>query len=321
MKKFCPKCGVSIERGIFCSTCEQKDLEYKQIKIKLCPSNRYFSHGKWTTFKNLRSLTEKLLHESFKKKVKVIRGLELHEDILLKPGLSKELQTIISVDQEEYVIPINVEVTYSPGVSKLGSSYFEGILQLRNATDEVKDYIRRVIAKNKDRNMFVNNTTEKKDAADYYFVNKHHINVVALKVIRNFGGYMIQSPKLFSRNKQTSKDIYRLNVQLTVPKFKVGDIVSVNDNTILVRKTSKDISGFDLAKKKHSTFRFNEKNADKIEVIKKQKTTISRTKPELRILNPETYQEEQAINPLNLKLKSGQKVIIVKNKNKFYIIK
>jgi len=220
----------------------------------------------------------------------------------------------------EYVIPIYVEVTYSPVVGKFGSSYFEGILQLRNATQEIKDYITKYFDKNAGRNVFVNNVVEKDNSVDYFFVTKRHILPLANKLIRNFGGYYDPNEQLFSRNHLTSKDLFRLNVLVLVAPFKAKDVVLIDEQPILISRLGKIITGFNLKKGKKYTFSYDEKTKDKVKVMKKYKTTVSKIMPDLEILEPETYQPVSANNPKELDLKLGEKIKCVKFKKDYYVI-
>lgn len=320
MAKFCPKCGLTIKSGTLCENCTEISLDYKPIKIKLCPSNKVFQKGKWNKFTDLKALTQKLVKDTFDKKTKIIQGLEEYPDILLKSGIKKDLQIVISMKGEMFEIPISVEVTTSPGISKQGSTYFEGILQLRHARTEIKEYVKKYMTKNVSKNVFINNVVEKNESVDYYFVTKRHIMPLANKIIRNFGGYASQNAQLFSHNKQTSKDLFRLNVLLVVPRFEEGSVVIVDEKPILIRKMSKIIVGIDLTRGKIMNFTFNEKNEPNILILNKQKTTVTKTHPSLEIMSPEDYQSTPTENPLKLELKVGQKIIVIKHK-KFYVIK
>jgi NMD protein affecting ribosome stability and mRNA decay len=321
MKKFCPKCGTPIEKGIFCSDCKELQLDFRQTKIKLCPSKRYFYRGKWTKFKDMRALTKLILDDAIKQKFKLIHGLEAYDNLLEKPGLQKILDVFVDVSGEEYKLPIEVEVTYSPGYTKLGSTYFEGILQLRNASSEVKEYIKNYFVKNAPRKVFVNKVVEKETSVDYFFVNKRHMMPLALKIIRNFGGFIDPNAQLFSHNKLTSKDLFRLNILVIVPDFLAGDAVLVGEDPVLVRKTEKLISGMKLETEKNYTFSYDAKTMNSIKPMKKFKSSISSIHPSIQVLHPETYQEFSAKNPLKLDVKSGQKVVVVEHKGIFYIIK
>lgn len=321
MKKFCPKCGKSIDKGSLCKSCEEVNLEFKPIKIKLCPSKRVFHKGSWTKYSDLRKLTEKLLKDNVKSNVKLIEGLEVHKEILEKNGFSDDVDVLVEFEKEEYPIPINVEVTVSPSISKLGSIYFEGILQLRNATKEAKEYVKNYVEKNKSKNVFVNNVVEKKDSVDYYMVSKKHIEPLALKIVRNFGGLIDANAQLFSYNSQTSKDIFRLNTLVTLPKFVIGDVVIKDDRLVKITGTSKIITGTNLLLGKKYAFTLNDKEINDIVPIKKHKVRITKIRPQLEIMDPVNYESVHVKNMIYKpeELRDGKKVSIVEYKGQYYL--
>ena len=320
MDKFCPKCGKPVKKGVFCDSCEEKTLEYKPIKIKLCPSKRYFYKGQWRGFRDLRSLSEKLLKQSVKEHAELIAGLEEFKDLLEKPGLKKEIPLTIAYEDREFVLPVETEVTYSPGVSKIGSTYFEGILQLRNATPESKEYVKKFLLSKSKKQVLVNKVIDKNSSVDYFFTDKKKMRPLALKLVRNFGGYISENPQLFSKDKQTSKDIYRQNMLVELPSFKEGDVVDLDGTLVLVKKTEKIITGINLETGKKTTFTYTPMNSESFKVVKQEKTTVSQTKPELQAILPETYQPVKAGNPLKLSLVPGQKIRLVRQEKKYYVL-
>ncbi|MFT4261094.1 MAG: NMD3-related protein [Candidatus Woesearchaeota archaeon] len=315
MKKFCPKCGKTITAGTFCNDCKETDIEYKKISIQLCPSMRYFYKGKWTKFKNLRELTKKLVKQNINQKVELEKGLEQYE-LLTKPGIKKDFEITIIHKNYVYPITIYIETTYSPTVAKLGSEYYEGILQVRNTRKEVNQYIKNYLQKNK---ILTNNIVEKKDSADFYFIDKKKLKKVALQVIKNYSGTLDLNEQLFSRNHQTSKDIFRVNALLTIPSFKEKDVIILENQPILITALGKENTGIDLEKNKKTTFPFNQKIHDSVKILKKHKTQVTTTNPQIEILN-KNYQSTKAKNPLKLDLNIGQKVTVVYH-NHCYIIK
>lgn len=318
MKKFCPECGKPVSKPGMCADCRGTNLEFKPIKIKLCPSLRYFSKGKWAKFQDLDKLTEKLLKESVKGKFKLISGLTQFPDLLKKPGLSREIVCLIEYEGEEFGVPVHVDITLSPFASKIGTTYFQGILQLRNADDDVKNYLMNLFNKNE---IIINKISGRDESVDYFFADKRKIPFVLNKLQRNFGGYSSSNPQLFSHDKQRSKDLFRLNSLFILPKFKVNDVIYDGENLLFVKKTSKEISGFDLIKKKHASMHFNERKSDKFTKLEQKWTTVTRTRPSLKAMDPETYQEEDAHNPLNIPVSDGKKIRVVKHKNKLIITK
>ncbi len=316
MAKFCPKCGKTITKGRFCLECNPETIDYKPIKIKLCPSKKVFIQGKWSDFENLEELSNALLKKFVKQKVKLIEGLEKYEDLLNKPGLKKQLEIIIEYADQEFLVPVDVEITYSPKYAKAGSTYFEGILQVRNTRENVREYIQKYVQKNQ---ILINKQTHKEKESDYFFVDKRKMQPLAQKLIRNFGGQIDANAQLFSHNKQTSKDIYRVNVLVTIPDFQEKDVIIYDNKTLLITGLGKIITSTNLETNKKYTFHFNIK--ENYELAKKMKTTVSKTEPEIEVLHPKTYQSVLCENPLDVKVKAGQNVVIVENKSRLFLLK
>jgi len=316
MRKFCPKCGKTIVKGSFCNECNPETIDYKPIHIKLCPSGRYFVQGKWFLFKDLNEIAHTLVKKFIKQEVVLIKGLEGNEELLAKPGLNRDLEIEVEYKDKIFKVPINVDITLSPAVAKVGSTYFEGILQLRNANPEVKEYIRAYTIKHE---VFINKTVEKGKDIDYFFVRKRQLQPLALKLMRNFGATIESNAQLFSRNRQTSKDIFRVNELVTLPNFIIGDVVEVEDIPFFVKETNKIITGINLITGKKSTFR-NEQ-APEVKIIPKVKSKIMTVHPQLQIMDPESYQLVDLKNPLEIQTFQDQNVIFIKHKGVAYLIK
>ncbi|MGV8169418.1 MAG: NMD3-related protein [Candidatus Nanoarchaeia archaeon] len=316
MKKFCPKCGKSILKGSFCNECNPETIDYKPINIKICPSKRVFFQGKWAPFNTFEELSERLARKFIKQEVVVEKPLEFEEEFFAKPGLSKIFFMEVERNGKVFRVPVNIEVTLSPAVSKVGSTYFEGILQLRNATQEVKEYVNNYTKKN---GVFINKTVDKGKDVDYFFVKKKQMNPLSLKLMRNFGAKIESNAQLFSYNRQTSKDIFRVNVLVTIPDFCVGDVVEANDSPFLVKETSKIITGVNLITGKKATFR--SEDSASIKKLKKQKSKVVMVQPELKALDQETYQMITLKNPLNIGVVQDQNITIVKYKEESYLVK
>jgi NMD protein affecting ribosome stability and mRNA decay len=316
MNKFCPKCGKTILKGSFCNECNPETIDYKQISIRLCPSGRYFAQGKWFTFNDLHEVSLKLVKQFVKQKVELIKGLEGNENLLAKPGLSRILELEVEYKEKLFKIPVNVEITLSPAVAKVGSTYFEGILQLRNARTDVKEYVKNYAAKHE---VFINKIVDKGKDVDYFFVRKKQLQPLALKLMRNFGAVIDSNAQLFSRNRLTSKDIFRVNTLVTLPDFAVGDVVEFEGAPFFVKETNKIITGMNLATGKKATFRSDQASSAKLLPRLKSKITIVR--PEVQIIDPNTYEAMVVKNPLGLEFKPEQNVFFVNFKGNAYVLK
>ena len=312
MKKFCPKCGKTISKGTFCKDCVETRIDYKPIKVKLCPSQKYHYKGSWKEFKNMEDLTNKLVNLSLKNAI----PMEIiDEEILQKTGFKGEINVLIEYQGEEYYIPFNVEVTYSPEAAKLNTEYFEGILQVRNLNSHKKE-IEKIIDKN---NYFVTKTVKVGNGMDYYMISKKDIDKAVNKIIKTIGGYPDKNAQLFSRDRQTSKDIYRINYLITLPNFQKKDVIKYEDSIIYITGLDKKITGLDLEKNKRVVIPSKKEVIEK-KPLKKYWVVTSQTQPELKIIDPTNYQDVKANNPLNINLVPGKKIQVVKHKE-FYVLK
>ncbi len=317
MKKFCPKCGETVVKGTFCSSCDPSVLEFKPIKIKLCPSKKFFFRGKWTSFSDLRTVSEIVLKKALGKDVAVIQGLEAYDDLLGKTGLKKDIDVVVERSGSEFVIPVSVEVTSSPSFGKVGTDYFEGVLQLRNADSSVKKFVKSLISETKD--LYVNKVVEKKDSVDFYFVKKKFISRIADKLVSEFGASADHNAQLFSQDKQSSKELFRLNVAVHIPPFRRGDVVLWDDLVFLVKGVDKKISCLDLNNNKGFSFKYDHKKIGEFEVLKKQKTKIVNEHP-LSVLSPSTYELAELRNPLGINPSLDDSVLVVEHEDKVFLV-
>ncbi|MFP4567939.1 MAG: NMD3-related protein [Candidatus Woesearchaeota archaeon] len=318
MHRFCPKCGETIERGTFCEECNPKQLEFKQIKMKLCPTHKYFHKGTWAPFDDIKLTTKTVIEKTLKKKIKLIQGLEEYPDLLLKTGIKKEFDTIVEIEGERYTLPVLVEVTTSPSFAKVGTSYFEGILQLRDATKEIKDYIIDELDSNE---IYVNKVDDKGDSVDYYFVKKRYITRIAEKLITKYGGYMDANAQLFTQDSQTSKELYRLNVVVYIPPFTRGDVIIKKDELILITSIGKTITGHEYKSGKNINFKYNPKEKHEYKQAEKQKTKIITVHPEIQALSNKTYEVITIENPKQIHTEKNQTITIVEHEGRAYLVK
>ena len=119
------------------------------------------------------------------------------------------------------------------------NDYFEGILQLRNPNDEIIEFIRNQF--NKKPGVFISNEKKVNNGIDFYASSQKYIQVLGRKIKRNFSGELKISSKLHTRNKQTSKNVYRVNVLFRLAKCKLGDILTFKGEEIKVLKLGKKI--------------------------------------------------------------------------------
>ncbi|MBI2548897.1 hypothetical protein HYW21_06115 [Candidatus Woesearchaeota archaeon] len=182
--------------------------------------------------------------------------------------------------------------------------YFEGILQLRHATPDAIVFARQKVMQHPQ----VHITKEKvvRGGVDLYLTSKTFLKTLAVAIQKQFGGTLSMSPTLYSRDRQTSKDIYRLTVLLKLPLFQVGDVLAAEEKVIRITHLGKLIHGVDLQSNKNVSLDY----AAEVVLLTKHPTPITKVKPRLEALDPETYQSEPLRNPVEKK--PGEKVTVVK---------
>lgn len=184
------------------------------------------------------------------------------------------------------------------------NEYYEGVLQIRNPNDEVMDFINNSIKKSKD--VYISKVKKVGNGFDLYISDRRYILYLGRKLKEQFGGILKKSPRLFTRDRQTSKNVYRVNVLLQLYDFKKGDILEINNQYIKVSNIGKTVAGTNVVTGKRVIFLLRNSN---YKVLEKYKTTVCKLKPEIEVLHPETYQNIKVDNKADVNM--GEKVNIV----------
>ncbi len=138
----------------------------------------------------------------------------------------------------------------------LRPEYFEGILQVRNPSKELLDFVNEALKKNKDK-VFASKVKKVVNGYDYYLSSNKFLRHLGRIINDNFPGELKASAKLFGRSKETSRDIYRVNVMFRLSNLKKGGIISFKGRTVSIISIGNDIFGKD-EKGNNVHIRFNE---------------------------------------------------------------
>jgi len=264
------------------------------MMLKISPSGEYFWKNKWKKFEDLDKLFVELFGKT-QKQLK-IKPFELKPGIKRKGKLSKtgKKQTL------------EIEVTLSPKVARENSKYFEGILQIKNSDDYIVEFVHNELAKQKPKGIFITKQTITKNRADFFITDQTYMKRLAVKLQKEFGGKISLNPKLFSKNRQSGKELYRLTILLELPKLKKNEVIVVDDKLYKISSLQQKINVQDFKGKKTS-FPYKDH-----EVLEKQETRITKTYPEIEVIDPDTYQSMPVKNKnLKKKYKIDQKVKVV----------
>lgn len=196
--------------------------------------------------------------------------------------------------------------------------YFEGILQLRNPTQEAFEFIKKQIEKAKD--VHIAKRVRIKSGMDFYLNSNQFLMQLGRRLQKAFGGRINVSATLHTRHKQSSKNLYRVTFLIVLPKFKKGDIISAESRekseiVIYITSLDKKIHGINLKTGKKIGINYS----DDIRILETYKTIVTKIRPHLEAMHPETYQSVRVDNKQN-NLRQGKKVTVVLTEDGVFIV-
>jgi len=327
---FCPKCGNPKVVDVFCATClrEQKPLvaSFKEFSVSVCTTcGRVYHHGRWQDNEDPAGTIGRFLKDNIHFSSDVtIKDVEVSEiPLALKSGLKLTGDVTVNVHghasskakpyTEEYVFPYVIQNTLCNRCCKIGTQYFEGTLQVRNETAESKKFFREFL---KQTEASVAKAESSGTGTDYFMTKKIFIEQAARELQARFGGNIKSSARLFSRNHQTSKEIYRTTWFIELPLFVQGDAVTDGHSPLLVIHLGKRIKFFNPLRGKHEFWEYKDADWTRLPVLE---TTIASLRPELTVIDPETFQEVKVANNYTLPHQQGERVKVFSYDNKVYL--
>ena len=141
---------------------------------------------------------------------------------------------------------------------KYPPNYFQGILQLRDCNIEVLDFVKNQIKKSKREDVYVSKEVSVLGGIDLYLTSNKFLRSLGKKLKKSFNGGLKESEKLFSRNRLTGKNIYRLNVLFRLTKFKKGDIVAFRGRKVKIMNIGSKVQAKEVETGKRIILKLNE---------------------------------------------------------------
>ena len=135
------------------------------------------------------------------------------------------------------------KISFYPMEQK-NQDYFEGILQLRNTTDEVLNFAINEIKK--DGTSAISKLKEIGDGCDLYVTRQKFLRSLGNKLQKQFGGQVVVSRRIHTRSRQTSRDLYRVSLLFRLPPFKKGDVISYKGEKIQIMQMHKKVLAKDV---------------------------------------------------------------------------
>ncbi len=106
------------------------------------------------------------------------------------------------------------------------AKYYEGILQLRNPSKQVLDYVYKTI--DRDNQAWISQEKKVRGGYDLYLSSQKYLRTLGKKLKERFPGVMKTSRKLFTVQRGTGKRLYRVNVLFRLYPFKINDTITMS---------------------------------------------------------------------------------------------
>ncbi len=199
----------------------------------------------------------------------------------------------------------------------MDNRYYVSIMQVREAPESIIIFVEEKIIDAKQKGIFLSKKKKVPNGFDYYLSSNKFAISLGRELYRKFGGELKINEKLFTKDRQSSKDLYRVNVFYRPSGLQKGDVMLFEERPILVSNTNKKITGIDLQTGERVYLDPKKVHEDTLEI---QNSIVTKVFPVPEIMDPDNYQNiilERA--PENLK--SGQKIKTVIHGGKAYFIK
>ncbi|MBI2659486.1 hypothetical protein HYX05_05305 [Candidatus Woesearchaeota archaeon] len=134
--------------------------------------------------------------------------------------------------------------------------YYQGILQLRDVTEEIISFVRNQVKKRED--VAITKTVRLGNGVDLYITSQKFITMLGKKLKESFGGELKISSKLHTRRK--GKNLYRVNALFRLSKYKKGDVVEVRGDKVRLIRIGKKIFARNLKTGSKVTIRKSDLN-------------------------------------------------------------
>ncbi|HIH36489.1 MAG TPA: hypothetical protein HA232_01095 [Methanocellales archaeon] len=335
---FCPNCGQRSENGL-CTQCflEQFDLVNcpPLLVAKVCTTcGSCFRNGKWVEC-DLNSLTTSTVRSQLN-----INPAAEDVHISLVPEIFGEnMRVHAHVDamvrgravSEDFDVDVRIARKSCDRCRLITGGYYEAIVQLRaenryptsEERSRCKDITANVInqLQKSNRMTFISDIKELKEGIDIYVVPIHAGDQVSKAIAERFGGQISRAAKLAGRRE--GKDVYRVSFSVRLPRFMVGDILSLGDLIIDITSTGKRIVGRDL----NTGARFNSDVKDMVDAEllchrSDAKTTVLTMvqDDEIQVLDPDSYEPITLPRPAFLNAKGGDEVSVIKTHKCMFVL-
>ena len=118
--------------------------------------------------------------------------------------------------------------------------YFEGILQLRNPSEELLDFVYTSI--HNDKQARIAQQLDVRGGLDIYLSSQRYLLALGKRLNERFSGVLRTSRKLFTFRRAEGKKVYRVNVLFRLYPFKINSTINISGEEYKVIRIQKQVT-------------------------------------------------------------------------------
>jgi NMD protein affecting ribosome stability and mRNA decay len=207
---------------------------------------------------------------------------------------------------------------------KRPSHYYEAILQLRRVDHEVVEMVEKEIRISSHKDIFVSKVKKVPGGTDFYLSSNKFTIGLGRTLNDKFGGELTIAEKLFSKDRHSGKELYRVTVLFRASPFKNGSSVLYKNKAFRIssvdkKKSMKKMSAVDLETGKHTKLDYVDV-AKHAEILESVNVVVSKTEPSLEVIHPESFQSTPVIFQPKQKTPTKGKITVVVRGEKIWIL-
>ncbi len=320
----CIQCGKEVKQKntVLCKECFQKKhsvlKSYTEHTLLICPYCSSYKYQKlWKPAKPDALQESVLAHCNFLTQPDAVdvEFINMTTEGIIESGVAM-LKTETTIDsqklREEFELPVRIKRVACDRCGKLKTEYYEGILQLRgenaHALKKADAFILSDAQTAGKKNVFITKREEVTNGIDYYYTKQQYLPVIMNKLADVFGATAKTHPELYSKNRQTSKEVYRVNASVRLPKYQKGSVIVYKEKVMQITKIGKHLTALDLKSGKNASITDTENITEIIDDFKT--VQIVKKYPTMEVLHPETFQSVAVENPHKSETNEAKVVII-----------
>src|SRR3989344_59949 len=310
--RFCPICGKKDIEGEMCSSCAAREIssamKISDITVTVCVGCKSaFIQNKWVKFSSLGDILLKLGRKAIGNKLDAKIIPLIPEKAEMKPGLNVDAEIEVALsEKEKYYIPAKFIMTTCPKCGKEGGQYFESMLQLRDCPREIIDFVKADVFENRKRGAFIVKEDKVGSGIDMQLTSNNYAKSLGKRLVKRFGGILKVNARLYSTDRQTSKQVHRVTVFYQAMPFKIGEVMLIDGRVLKVTEIGKQLYGYDLRLGKKVSFGYKKKP---FTILQQKKTTVVKVYPKIEVLHPDNY--ENVVVKNSAEVKNGEEVSVV----------